>query len=401
MCSARVLTLLSVLALVAACAEGSAPIDPSGSGGNSSLSSSSSSSASNSSSGSSSATSSASSSSGEGGGPSVKTNSLLSLNLHCLRLDGTVYATNADRFAAIAALVAKRDISAIALQEVCQRPGENAMSELEAAIEKATMASWEYVWAFAHIAWEGTPDQADEGVAVLARGDITNLMSHQHVVQGSLHRVATSARLPSEWADMRLTSVHFEVFEESARKMQARDIAAVALVDTDPIFGAMVAGDFNDIEGSATHSAFPAMGYIAANAGLDPAGIDHVMIHRASPFRPVKSEKVFLGAEAVSDHPGILVVFEAAQGDNVTITRVRTLVNPGGNQFLSIRGNVAPLTWDLGFPFHIKPGGSRFFVTTELQGNFEFKLLLDDQTWQMGPNELSTAGQDQTVTPTF
>lgn len=401
MFSVRFSILFSLFALIAACAEGSAPIDPSGSGGRSSLSSNSSSSASNSSSASSSATSSASSSSGEGGGPSVKTNSLLSLNLHCLRLDGTVYATNADRFAAIAALVADRDISAIALQEVCQRPGENALDELQAAIEKATMATWSSAWKFAHIAWEGTPNQADEGVALLVKGTLTNHREIDHLVQGSLHRVAMSATLPAEWANVRLTSIHFEVFEESARKMQAREAAVATLVDSDPLLGAMVAGDFNDIEGSATHSAFPAMGYIAANAGLDPAGIDHVMIHRASPFRPVKSEKVFLGAEAVSDHPGILVVFEAAQGENVTITRIMTNVNPSGNQFLSIRGNVAPLTWDLGFPLHQKLNGTRVFLTTEIQSNFEFKLLASDQTWQLGANMQGTSGVDQMVIPTF
>lgn len=395
MVSFRFLIAIGFVGFLNACVTGTGT-NTTGSGGavNESASSSASS-------GSASTSSSSASSTGASGGSATPSHSLLSLNLHCLRLDGTVYATNADRFAAIAKLVAERDVSAIAVQEACNRPGEDAINELTAAIEKATMQTWENGWAFAHIAWEGTKDQADEGVGILARGDITNLHHHEHVVQGSLHRVAISTKLPPEWGDMRLTSVHFEVFEESARKMQARDIAAVALVDTDPVFGAMVAGDFNDIEGSATHSAFPSMGFLAANAGLDPAGIDHVMIHRAAPFRPVKSEKVFLGAEAVSDHPGVLVVFEPAQGDSVTTTHVKTQFNPAENQFLSIRGNVAPLTWDVGFPFHDKPGGTRFFVTTELQSNFEFKLLLDDQTWQLGPNQQGLVGMEHTVMPTF
>lgn len=391
---------LGFIAFMNACATGTGATTTSGAGGNGNDSSSSSASSS-SSSASSSSTSSASSSSGAGGGPTIQTNTLLTLNLHCLRLDGTVYTTNADRFAAIAALVAEREVSAIALQEVCQRPGENAINALLIAIENATKTNWASAWAFAHIAWEGTSDQADEGVGLLVRGSFSNPTQLQHVVQGSLHRVALGATLPAEWSNVRLTSVHFEVFEESARTMQAREIAVAALVETDPNLHAIVAGDFNDVEGSATHAAFPAMGYLAANAGLDPAGIDHVMIHRATPFRPIKREKVFLGAQAVSDHPGILVTFEATQGDNVTITRVRTDALPGENHYLSIRGSLSPLTWDLGFPLHQKTVGSRVFLTTEMQSNFEFKLLHDDQTWQTGPNNQGNSGSDHWVMPTF
>lgn len=403
--SLRLAAVLGLTVIASACgAEGSKHASG-GSGGAGGAPNSSSSSTSTSTSSSSSSTSSSSnsssSSSGEGGGPVVPSVSLLSLNLHCLRLDGTVYATNADRFAAIAALVANRDISAIALQEACQRPGENALDELRAAVEKATSTLWSSTWTFAHIAWEGTPNQADEGVALLVKGSLSNPKELVHAVQGSLRRVATSAMLPTEWANLRLTSIHFEVFEESARTMQAREVAVASLVDTDPGFGAIVAGDFNDIEGSATHGAFPALGYLAANGGLDPAGIDHVMIHRATKWRAVKSEKVFLGMEAVSDHPGILVRFDAAPGDIVTPTRISTQYNPAANQFLSIRGNIVPLTWDLGFPLHRSQSGTQSFVSTEVTGDFEFKLLLNDQTWQMGPNAAGKGGMDHTVVPSF
>lgn len=396
--SLRLAAVLGLTVITSACgAEGAKPASG-GSGGAGGTPNSSSSSTTSSTSSSSSSTS---SSSGEGGGPAVPSVSLLSLNLHCLRLDGTVYATNTDRFAAIASLVANRDISAIALQEACQRPGENALDELRAAVEKATSTSWSSTWTFAHIAWEGTPNQADEGVALLVKGSLSNPKELVHAVQGSLRRVATSAMLPTEWANLRLTSIHFEVFEESARTMQAREVAVASLVDTDPGFGAIVAGDFNDIEGSATHGAFPALGYLAANGGLDPAGIDHVMIHRATKWRPVKSEKVFLGMEAVSDHPGILVRFDASPGDIVIPTRISTQYSPAVNQFLSLRGNIAPLTWELGFPLHRSQSGAQSFISTEMTGNFEFKLLLNDQTWQMGPNATGKGEMDHTVVPSF
>ena len=350
---------------------------------------------------SSSSASSASSSSGEGGGPVAQPLAMLTLNLHCLRVDGTVYATNAERFSAIASLVANRDVSAITLQEACQRPGENAMDALRAAIEKATAASWSSTWAFAHVAWEGTPDQADEGLGLLVKGKLSNPAELVLAVQGSLRRVAISATLPAEWSNVRLTSIHFEVFEQNARTMQAREVAVAALVDTDPMFGAIVAGDFNDVEGSATHAAFPSMGYLVANAGIDAAGIDHVMVHRATNWRPVSAEKVFTGMEAVSDHPGILVRFEPAKGDIVVTTRLFAQSNPAANQFLGMRGNLAPLSWDLGFPMRRTNGGQHAFVTTEMMGIFEFKTLLNDATWQMGPNVQGTSGTDQVITPMF
>ena len=263
------------------------------------------------------------------------------------------------------------------------------------------MTSWSSTWTFAHVAWEGTPDQADEGVGLLVKGALSNPREWVLAVQGSLRRVATSATLPIEWSNVHLTSVHFEVFESAARTMQAREIAEAALLDTDPQFQALVAGDFNDIEGSPTHDAFRASGYLAANAGLDATGIDHVMVHRGAKWRPAMAEKVFLGAEAVSDHPGILVRFESAPGDTIVPTRILAQANLGTNQFSSIRGNVAPLSWDLGFPLQrIMPGQHRF-VSTELTGNFEFKILIDDQTWQTGPNTSGTSGMDQIVTPTF
>ena len=384
---------IGLLVLVPACSNEALTNVATGAGGTGGASNSTSSSATSS--------STSASSSGAGGGPAAKSVSLLSLNLHCLRVDGTVYATNTERFAAIASLVANRDISAITLQEACRRTGEDAIDELRMAIEKATTSSWSSTWTFAHIAWEGTPDQADEGVGLLVKGPLSDPKEWVHAVQGSLRRVAVSAMLPAEWSNVHLTSVHFEVFEASARTMQAREIAAAALIETDPIFGAIVAGDFNDVEGSATHAAFPALGYLAADAGLDAAGIDHVMIHRATNWRPVFVEKVFMGEEAVSDHPGVLVRLEPAQGDVVITTRFLAQANPAVNQFLSVRGNLAPLSWDLGFPMQRTTIGQYGFTSTELTGDFEFKILLDDQTWQTGPNVQGKGGTTQMVMPTF
>lgn len=326
---------------------------------------------------------------------------LLSLNLHCFRVDGTVYATNAERFAAIASLAAAREVAVLTLQEACERPGEKAIELLRAALEQQTGVPWTSTWALAHVAWEGTPDEADEGVGLLVRGALSDPGALEHAVQGALRRIAVSATLPPALGSPRVTSVHFEVFEPEARTMQAREVAAAGLVDTDSPYAVIIAGDFNDVEGSATHAAFPAMGYLAADAGLDPSGIDHVMSHRAAQLRPTLAQQVFLGAQAVSDHPGILVRFEPATGDIVTTTRITAESDPGADHFLSLRGDTAPLDWDRGFPMRAVKPGEHVFVTTEIAAPFEFKALLDDTTWQTGPNVEGVAGAAQVVMPVF
>ena len=353
------------------------------------------------SSGSSSGTEATTSSSSTGADEPSAPFTLLSLNLHCFRVDGTVYATNAERFAAIASLAAAREVAVLTLQEACERPGEKAIELLRAALEQQTGVPWTSTWALAHVAWEGTPDEADEGVGLLVRGALSDPGALEHAVQGALRRIAVSATLPPALGSPRVTSVHFEVFEPEARTMQAREVAAAGLVDTDSTYAVIIAGDFNDVEGSATHAAFPAMGYLAADAGLDPSGIDHVMSHRAAPLRPTLAEQVFLGAQAVSDHPGILVRFEPATGDIVTTTRITAESDPGADHFLSLRGDTAPLEWDRGFPMRAVKPGEHVFVTTEIAAPFAFKTLLDDTTWQTGPNVEGVAGAAQVVMPMF
>lgn len=326
---------------------------------------------------------------------------LLTLNLHCFKLDGTVYASNEGRFAAIAALAATREVDVMTVQEACSRPGESAIEALRAALEAATGAKWSSGWSPAHVAWEGTPDEAEEGVGWLARGEAGEWEAIDHAVQGSLRRVATVVTLPPELGGVQVMSVHFEVFEPEARAAQAREAATASLVRADPGFGAIVAGDFNDVEGSAAHQAFVDMGFIAADAGVDPSGIDHVMVHRAASWRPVSVEEVFVGEEAVSDHPGVLAVLEAATGDAVITTRVTALHDPGAGHFVALRGDLSPLTWTEGHPMWRRAVGEYGFVTTEIQASFEFKVLVDDVTWQTGENVAGMPGEDVMVVPVF
>lgn len=338
---------------------------------------------------------------GAGGGAPAGPITLLTLNLHCFQLGGTTFPSNAERFAAIVAFAAASDVDVMTVQEACARPGEDAIQILRAGLSEATSAEWTAVWAFAHVAWEGTPDEADEGVGLLVRGQVWSEVAITHAAQGALQRVTVSGRLPAELGGARVTSVHLDVFDAAIRMLQAREAAADALADSEPLLDAVVAGDFNDVEGSPAWTTFQEQGYLAADQGLDPAGIDHVMIHRAAPLRPVMVEKVLTGASAVSDHPGVLVRLEPAAGDPVTVTRIFTGVDPGLGHFLSVRGDAAPLSWDAGIPMRRQPPDAQALVLTEVQGAFKFKILRDDTDWQTGADVSGTAGTDQTVTPVF
>ncbi|MCA9492716.1 MAG: hypothetical protein KC621_22435 [Myxococcales bacterium] len=89
---------------------------------------------------------------------------VLSLNLHCNKLDGTSYGTNRERFDAVAALVSAEHVDVLLLQEVCIG-AEDATALLDDALVAATGVSWEGGWNFAHLAWEGTADEAQEGIS--------------------------------------------------------------------------------------------------------------------------------------------------------------------------------------------------------------------------------------------
>jgi endonuclease/exonuclease/phosphatase family metal-dependent hydrolase len=321
------------------------------------------------------------------------TTKLLSLNLHCLRTDGTAFTNNTERFAAIAALVAKENVNAIAVQEACVRGSESAMKMLSAALESATKTAWSSTWTFAHRAWEGTPDEADEGVGLLLRGTMSGEEAITHRVQTSLTRVAVSAVVDG----VRLYSVHFDHANVDARTMQARELAVRALVDTDPVFGAVIAGDFNARAGADAHAAFTAFGFVDLSSS---GGIDHVVAHRASGITGV-GRLVLDGKDGprVSDHPGVLVALQRGARTVVTTTRITARASLKSDQWLSLRG-AEPLSWTRGWPMRSTPEGFRV-VLTELAGKTEGKVLIDDVSWMTGANVPIAAGTDTMIEPTF
>jgi len=326
---------------------------------------------------------------------------LLSLNLHCLDQSGTPYVDPAARLGAIAAAAVAEGADLIAVQEACDDGVLDALALLEQGLEEASGTAWSSAWAFAHLAWEGTAEEAREGVGLLARGALGETRSIEHHVQGALTRVALAAEIPAH-PELRLVVVHLDHLDETVRTAQAREAAAAALAWSDPSLTVVVAGDLNARAGTAPHAAFVAAGFRDASRALPADRIDHVFVHRGAGLEVRDARLRFDGpGEAVSDHPGVLVGLFPAAPEATVVTRITARVDVGFGHFVAIRGDRAPLDWVTGWPLLDVAADEWRFVGTELDGAFEYKVLLDDATWQVGPNEMGAAGEDLSVVPVF
>jgi len=332
-------------------------------------------------------------------GPSPDTLRILTLNLHCLSVEGTPYANNPERLAAVAEAVARERVAVLLLQEVCDDGRVDAVAALTAALEAAGAGSYDSHVVFAHVAWEGTPEEARESVAVMARG-LSTQSALTHRDQAGLQRVAAAASVATELGEVRVMSVHLDHRDSVVRPAQAREAASVTLSEADPSLAAIVGGDFNARAGSPAYRALSSVGYVDASLEAEGRRIDHIFVHRGAPLSVVGSRQLFVDAP-VSDHPGVLVELAPGTGDDVTVTRIIAEADPGLGRHLSVRGDAAPLSWALDWPMH-DLGGSRWqFVSTEHSASFEIKALIDGSVWQSGPNVVVAAGTDVRFAPSF
>ncbi len=315
---------------------------------------------------------------------------VLSLNLHCLKTDRTSFADNAARFDAIAAEVAARGVRVLLLQEVCDDGTENAFDLLSSALADRTGTPWQGGEAFAHLAWVGTPDEAEESVAILADVPVSDLKTHEHHAQGALRRVVLSAELGGDLGGLRVATFHLDHDDDAARLVQARELATAALLHAGSA-NVLLGGDLNDREGTPPHEALGALGYVDATDPLTPTRIDHIFVQRGASVRAIGAQLLFR-ATPVSDHPGVLVRIEATTPAPVDFTTIDVDADVGFGNALFVRGDQAPLSWDEGLPAINAGSTSWRFATTELTGTFEYKALSNDTLWSTGANFAGTAG---------
>jgi endonuclease/exonuclease/phosphatase family metal-dependent hydrolase len=330
---------------------------------------------------------------------------LLSLNLHCLKLDGTGFADNAARFATIAQAAAAEEVRVLVVQEACRTASADATALLGAALESATGAAWSRQWVSAHTAWAGTADEAEEGVGILARGELRDVRTLVYAVQGPLRRVALGARLPEALGGLRVWSTHLEVSDAAARLAQARETAAALVTLASPSLDVVVGGDFNDVATAAPCAAIGAYGFTDLSDGLAAERIDHVYAHRGAALAATARATLFDGTTypVVSDHHGVLVTLAPATPVAVTRTTIRAHVDVGPGHWIAVRGGTAPLDWGGGWPAVATASAEWTLVLTALAPGaaFEYKCLRDDVAWQTGANAVGTGGADNDVTPSF
>lgn len=343
------------------------------------------------------------------GGTAGQGLALLSLNLRCFRLDGTPYPDTAARLAAIAQAAASHGVAVLAVQEACRNEAEgDAMARLAAALEEASGQPWGTAWTATHLAWEGTADEAEEGVGVLVRGvdpqgeglESTVL---EYAVQGALTRRTLAVDLPAELGGLRVHSVHLDFEDAQTRRLQARQTAVAALVGR-PDLAVLLAGDWNATAGSEPLLDLTAAGFHRLSTAADPdgAGIDHVFAPAGGPWQVTDSRLLFDdSATAVSDHPGLLVQLSPTTGSPPTLTRLVAQVDAGWGHHLAVRGDAAPLDWTLGWPAVSTADATWEAAFLGWEGTVAYKWLLDDSTWESGDDHVAQAGAEEVVSPSF
>lgn len=332
--------------------------------------------------------------------------SVMALNLHCLKLEGTPFSGNPARMAAVADAVAAEGIAALALQEVCKNTREDAMALLVTELGRATGTEWTGKWIKVHDAWVGTPDQAEEGIAVLARGATTNPQEIVYAAQSGLVRKSLGMTL-SGLHDLRLFTVHLEVSDAMTRAKQARETAPFSVTTADPSLDIVVAGDFNDVEGSAAHSAMKTYDFADYSFGQATTRIDHVFVHRGAAWELVSNQLILDGTKypQVTDHPGgVVAKLRQRTAPNIVRTRFTVSQDVGFGNQLYLRGSSTPLNWTWGWKaVNVTPPLSWKLVLTGFPQSaaFEYKWLRNDVDWQLGGNESGLGGGDNPAQPRF
>lgn len=334
---------------------------------------------------------------------------ILTLNLHCFKVDGTSFASNEARFAAIADTVAAEGVVAIAVQEACENAAEGvAISRLAGMLEAATGARWGTAWTPTHTAWEGTDDEAQEGVGLLVLGaDPDDVAPLIYSTQGALERRALAGTFtPGEGSALRLYSVHLDYEAPDVRRAQARQTAMHALVNADDDWGVFVAGDFNAVADDNTAQDFELTGFTRLSAASDAGGteIDHVFAPGPANVEVVESRVLFDGTSGpiVSDHPGVLVRVRRGEPRAAVATRFVATYDAGLGHGMALRGDTSPLGWDVGWPAaNTASTGWECRFLSWPTGTVSYKWLVDDIAWEAGEDHTLDAGATGEVAPTF
>jgi predicted alpha/beta superfamily hydrolase len=120
---------------------------------------------------------------------------------------------------------------------------------------------------------------------------------------------------------------------------------------------------------------------------------------KLSPDRKLTPEgKLTPDARPVTTEAGSV---DCGLDQTATASTVLRVHYPAGTGKLTVRGGGGPLSWTQGVSLTVGADDTWTFSTTAIVGTIEWKPLLDDQTWALGPNYHVTAGQTVEIYPRF
>ncbi len=320
---------------------------------------------------------------------------VLSLGLGCLELVGTGFSSEAERAEAVAELVLEQGIAVLALQEVCRDlGGDDALALLHGALEDRSGVSW------SSLEQVTTSDGSRElGLALLARGGLEEPFAMPYVQQGGAERWLLGAEIDT---GTRVYTTQLEEGDEDVRGIQARAMAA-AVVGSASSFELLLAGDFADENRSSAVWAQTGAGFVEDSAEQDDDR-RHVLHHRSASWSALSSATLFDGSSgpAVSAHPGVAAWYEPGAGEDSCRTEIVVNVTVEPSQWVAVRGTDFPLDWSFGQPAWERAAGEWVWASSEIEDStFEYKALLDDETWQVGEDIEGTGCDTNSTTPTW
>ncbi|MEO6952206.1 MAG: alpha/beta hydrolase-fold protein [Polyangia bacterium] len=98
--------------------------------------------------------------------------------------------------------------------------------------------------------------------------------------------------------------------------------------------------------------------------------------------------------------PDAATLTDLSTVDASTMTTTLRVHYPAGSHTLSIRGSVAPLDWTTGHGMSALADDT-WTLKVEADASFEYKPLLDDSTWSIGPNYVAQPGSTVDIYPRF
>jgi len=86
---------------------------------------------------------------------------------------------------------------------------------------------------------------------------------------------------------------------------------------------------------------------------------------------------------------------------SAVVTKITARVDVGFGNSLFIRGEGTGLSWDKGLPMQCVGDDVWQTLLGESARGYTFKFLVNDATWNLGPDLTTAAGASVTITPEF